>query len=222
MNNGDRGLIALILKVIVEQAKLINEEHSFIYDRSGRKRCDVCVFRTLFKFSSENKEFPVKGLSGFYGIRFFYKTLSYVRHTFSGEIAEYLLLHRHITPAKKFQVVFFCDDLEHSLCKGSLEAVLGEKEHTYAVAAGRSDLDPGFFGSNTKEVVRDLEQDADAISDFSGRVFSCSVIQHFNNMEGIADNLIVLMAVDVYNGSDSAGIVLIGYINMSVCSVRMG
>ena len=54
----------------------------------------------------------------------------------------------------------------------------------------------------------DLGQNTNAVANLSGCVLAGAVLQLLNDMKCIVQNLIILMAVDIDNGSDSAGIVL--------------
>ena len=60
-----------------------------------------------------------------------------------------------------------------------------------------------------KKLVGDLRQDPDAVSHFSGGVLACPVLQFFHNMKRVIQDLMILSAVNVYNASDAAGIMLL-------------
>ncbi len=55
----------------------------------------------------------------------------------------------------------------------------------------------------------DLRQNADAVADLSGRVLAGAVFQLLHDMKRIVQNLIVLVAVDVDDGADSAGVMFL-------------
>ena len=55
----------------------------------------------------------------------------------------------------------------------------------------------------------DLRQNADAISDGSGRVLSGTVLKLLDNGKRIVQNPVILVSVDINNGTDTAGIMIV-------------
>ena len=55
----------------------------------------------------------------------------------------------------------------------------------------------------------DLQQDADTVTDLARRILACPVLKLLDDVQRIIQYAIVRMSVNIYNGPDSAGILLI-------------
>ena len=115
-------------------------------------------------------------------------------------------MHRYLTPAEETESVLLGDDLEHTLREGPLQLVLREEKHADTVVTLVTKLDPLRECRLLKEAVADLQEDADAIADLAARVLTGAVLELFHDMQCIVQDARILVAVDVHDAADTAGI----------------
>ena len=115
-------------------------------------------------------------------------------------------MHRYLTPAEETESVLLGDDLEHALREGPLQLILREEKHTDTVVALVTQLDALHERRLLKEAVADLQEDADAVADLAARVLTGAVLELFHDMQCIVQDARILVAVDVHDAADSAGI----------------
>ena len=115
-------------------------------------------------------------------------------------------MHRHLTPAEETESVLLGDDLEHTLREGPLQLILREEKHTDTVVALVTQLDALRECHLLKEAVADLQEDADAVADLAARVLTSAVLELFHDVQCIVQDARILVAVDVHDAADSAGI----------------
>ena len=129
-----------------------------------------------------------------------------MRHAVDRHLTEDLRMHRHLTPAEETESVLLGDDLEHTLREGPLQLVLREEKHADTVVALVTELDALHECRLLEEAVADLQEDADAVADLAARVLTGAVLELFYDMQCIVQDARILMAVDVYDAADTAGI----------------
>ena len=118
-------------------------------------------------------------------------------------------MHRDVAPAQNLHAALVGDDLEHAHGKSALQSLLRQEEHSDAVVALAAQLYAGFLRRCLEKLVRDLRQDADAVTDLSGGVLAGPVLQFLHDVQRVVQNLVVLPSVNIYNASDAAGIVFL-------------
>ncbi len=209
VHDGNGRLVIPILQIVIEFAQLHNKEHALVYNGAGGKGADIGILRTLLKLSSHHIEHAVKGNALLHEFRLLDKTLHDAGHGILCQVAQNFRMHRHRSPSQKPKSLLADDDLQHTHRKGSLERILREKEHADAVFPLLADLDAGSQCRLFEKFMADLGQNTHAVTHLAGGILPGPVLQLLNNMQGIVQNLIVLVAVDVHNGADSAGIVLL-------------
>ena len=115
-------------------------------------------------------------------------------------------MHRYLTPAEETESVLLGDDLEHALREGPLQLILREEKHADTVVALVTQLDALRECRLLKEAVADLQEDADAVADLTARVLTGAVLELFHDVQCIVQDARILVAVDVHDAADTAGI----------------
>ena len=115
---------------------------------------------------------------------------------------------RYCTPSKKFQALFFHDDLEHLLCLVTFQFILWEEELGDTILSLLSDRDPQFVTFFFEEFVGDLQQDTYTVSGLSLCIFSCTMLQIFYDFQSIFYCGVAFDAFTVDDRSDTTVIML--------------
>ena len=111
----DGALAIAALQVGIKAAKLIDQKHSFIYDRPARKRDDVGIHVALLEHAPRDVQPPIELEALFEILRPRDEALHNIRHAVARLVAENIRLGRHAPPSQKRQSFFFRNDLEHLL-----------------------------------------------------------------------------------------------------------
>ena len=129
-----------------------------------------------------------------------------MRHAVDRHLAEDLRMHRHLPPAEETESVLLGDDLKHALREGPLQLVLRKEKHADTVVALVTQLDALHERRLLKEAVADLQENADAVADLAARVLTSAVLELFYDVQCIIQDARILVAVDVHDAADTAGI----------------
>ena len=107
------------------------------------------------------------------------------------------------SPAKELKAIFFCNDLKHTHSESSLKIILWKKEHTNAIISCMSHVNPKLFGFFFEKGMRNLCKNTYAVTDFATGILTGSVLKLFNYGKSIIQNLIVSMAINIYDSTDT-------------------
>ena len=131
------------------------------------------------------------------------------RHAVACGLAEDIGVNRDVSPAEELQALLLGDDLHHAHGERALQVVLRQEEHADAVVPLVSEGDAALCGSLLEEAVADLRQNADAVADLAGGILAGAVLELLHDVQCIIEDLIILVSVDVDDGTDAAGIVFL-------------
>ena len=109
-------LIILILQIGEELTQLLYKEHSFIYDRSARKRSNVAVIVGLLEYTACHIQLAVKIKSLLHIFRSFDERLHDAWHTSSGLVGKLVRMNRYLSPSEEFHSFLLDNYLKHLLC----------------------------------------------------------------------------------------------------------
>ena len=109
-------LIILILQIGEELTQLLYKEHSFIYDRSARKRSNVAVIVGLLEYTARHIQLAVKIKSLLHIFRSFDERLHDAWHTSSGLVGKLVRMNRYLSPSEEFHSFLLDNYLKHLLC----------------------------------------------------------------------------------------------------------
>src|ERR1700739_2552994 len=85
----------------------------------------------------------------------------------------------------------------------------GEKRHSDCVGSGGRQNEAKLFALAGKELVRNLDQDAGAVSGFWIGAAGSAMRQILQNLDSLANDLVAFMAADAGDKPDSACVVLV-------------
>ncbi len=87
---------------------------------------------------------------------------------------------------------------------------LRQEDHADAVVAGARQLHSLFFHFAAQESVGNLDQDAGTVTHQRIGADRAPVIQVFQDLQTLLDNVVTLLPLDVRNEADAAGVVFVG------------
>ncbi len=219
MHQRQRRHAARVLQVLVVDADLVGQQQALVDDGAGRHR--------------RHEEFlavhQLQGLDGVAGRLADHVQLALervgdhdVRTAADEDLANQRLLgahqrrhghgfvQRHIAPAEH-DLAFDAHGALDLLLAGDARSVfLRQEHHADAVLALRRQLDALLGHFLAVELVRDLDQDAGAVAHELVGAHGAPVIQVLQDQQALFDNRVALVALDVGDEADAAGIVFIG------------
>ena len=133
MHHGNGAFIAVLLKIRIEFAQLVDQEHTLVYHGSGGERAHIGGIAALLKNTPDDIQFPVKIQAPCRIGRTLHKALINNRHGLSCPGAQYLRIYRHLTPAQEVYALLAAHDFKQLLGLAAQKAVLRDKEHTNAI-----------------------------------------------------------------------------------------
>ena len=138
------------------------------------------------------------------------------RHTLSSFCAEDIWIDSYLSPTKNLEAALTSYCLEHIFSLFSLKAVLWEEEHTNTIASALSILSSCRLRKNnsllihnlSKEFVRNLSEDSDAITGLALCILTCSMLQILYYTKSVSNELMGRLAVHLNYSSDTTVIML--------------
>ena len=128
------------------------------------------------------------------------------RHRARPELA---IVGRNIAPAED-ELAFVDDDLlEHRLDLLAHGRIARQEHQPGAIAALRRQVDPEPIGLLPEEAVRHLHQDAGAVAGVDLASARAAMQQVDEQLQRLADDAVGLLALDVNDEADAAGVVLV-------------
>ena len=128
------------------------------------------------------------------------------RHRARTELA---VVGRDVTPSEH-ELAFVDDDLlEHRLDLLAHRRIARQEHQAGAVAALGRQVDPEPIGLFSEEPVGHLHQDARAVAGIHLASAGAAVQQVDEQLQGLADDAVGLLALDVNDEADAAGVVLV-------------
>ncbi len=88
--------------------------------------------------------------------------------------------------------------------------LLRQEDHAHAVLAGRRQGHALLGHVFAVELVRDLDQDTGTVAHQRVGADRAAVIQVFQDLQALQDDLMALLALDMSNHADAAGVFFIG------------
>ena len=120
------------------------------------------------------------------------------------------LVDRHVAPAQQHLALGLDRALEFLLARQARRVLLGQEDHADAVFAGRRQFDalPGHFLAVQR--VGHLDQDAGAVAHQLVGAHGAAMVQVFQDLQPLLDDGVALLALDVRDEADAAGVMLVG------------
>ncbi len=87
-----------------------------------------------------------------------------------------------------------------------------KKGHAHAIGAGAREFEAKGFALAHEEIVRNLNQDAGAITGFGIASAGAPMSEVGKNLDSFEDDVVTLVAAHAGDESDTAGIMLVGRI----------
>ena len=119
-------------------------------------------------------------------------------------------IHRHVAPAQQHLALGLDGALELLLAGQTGGVLLRQEDHADAVLARRGQIDALLGHLGTEELVRDLDQDARAVAHQRVCADRAAVVEVLEDLQTLLDDGMRLLALDVRDEADAAGIVFLG------------
>ena len=207
MDDGDGGIVILILQILKKRPQLPHQEHPFIDDGPAGEGDHIGIVVALFKYPAYNVKLPVKLQALFHSFRLFHKGLPDGRHTFPGFMPQHHGIRGHFPPSQEIQPFLLGNDFKHFLCLACKQFVRREKEHTDPVFPLPAKVDPGHGAGLPEETMGNLGQDSHAVPCFAFRIFSRAMLQMLHNLKRIRHDPVAFFPMDAGHRADPAVIV---------------
>ena len=135
------------------------------------------------------------------------KDLALKRLAQLSSVAQGRVASRHVPPAEDVLALFLDDAGEALLAYLALSGIGRQKQHAHSVLARRGQLK---VADGTKELVGQLHQHAGTIARVGLATTGTSVLEMFQDLQGLAHHLVRLVALDVYDKANPAGVAFAG------------
>ena len=126
-------------------------------------------------------------------------------------MSQYRRNGRHFTPPQEIQTFLLYDDLKHFLRLIAFQFILGEEKHAYTVFSLTTQFDFQRLYHLLKKFMGNLRQNSHAITCFSFRILTGTMLQVFHNLQSIFHCLTAFSALDIDAGTDTAVIMFKGF-----------
>ena len=123
-------------------------------------------------------------------------------------MTQYIGKSRYFSPSQEFQSFFRYNDLKHLLGLIAAQLLLREEEHTHAIFPLSAQLNAKGLCHSFKKLVGHLGQDTDTVTGLAFCIFTGSVLQVFNDFQGIFYGLVTFLTFNIHTGTDTAVIML--------------
>ena len=142
MHDRDGGLVIGATQIIVECTQLLDQKHTLINDRTGRKRANISIIGTLLIFAANYVQTAVEIQAARHMLRASQEALIDRRHRVQSHLAQDLRMRRNLTPAQELKAFLRRDHLQHPHRESALHLIGRQKDHTDAVVSGTAYRDP--------------------------------------------------------------------------------
>jgi len=143
--------------------------------------------------------------------------LAYDWFDIAGNPSDDRVIDWHVTPAEE-DLALFDDDLFEFFFTGESFALVRHKEdNAHGVFACGRELDTLFLAHGAEELVRHLNQDAGTVARLGVAAARAAMLQVFENLDPLLDDLVALRAVHVYDEPNAAGIAFLRRIVHPLC-----
>ena len=190
----------------------MRQQQAFVDDRAGRQARDVEV---LAAFDGRFTDGFFDPLADDVELAFELRVVQHVPRDkdlaheglgLPGLHADRVALDRHVTPAEQ-ACAFLLDDLAEQRFALLPRRRTGRQKHLpYAVLAGLRQFDANITGCAPQEFVRYLEQNSGAVPRTGIATLRAAVREIFEDLQTLADDVVRLLALDVDDKADAAGI----------------
>ena len=133
--------------------------------------------------------------------------------------AEIAVVDRHVAPAEQDLSLVLDGALDLVLAGEARRRLLRQEHHAHAVLAERRQGDALLGHFLAEELVRHLDQDAGAVARLGVGAHRAAVSQVLEDQQPLLDDGVALLALDVGDEADAAGIVFVGWV---VQTLRLG
>ena len=202
----------------------MHKEHAFINDSAATQGADVgfrCLCgdtpqRPVFKLSSQNIKLPVKVQSLLAICRFFNKGLPDSRHAVAGFFTKYISIYRNLAPAQKLKAFGFTAFFKAGFFRICIiwlpfeslrdPVISRKKEHPDSILAFAK-FSNQLCRCLLKKVMANLNKNSNSVPSLTRCIFTGTVFKLFYNAKGIINNFMRLASVNIYNRTNTTGIV---------------
>ena len=209
VHEGEPGFEAGVTQVGEELAQLLGRQHALVDDRPGRQRREVEVVDGVLRPLAHDEGAALQGHGVHARFHRGQEDLLDQRHGTARGRAQALGLCRHAAPPEHRQALLGRRLLHDGAGLQRVVGVSGQEGETDGVATGTGQREPRFLGRRRQEPVRDLDQDAGAVTRLDLGPGRAAVRQALEHGEAAVDDVVVGPAVQIGHHADTTGVVFV-------------
>jgi hypothetical protein len=215
MNYRKSGLHFRIGQIRIIREKLIGHKHSLVIDRLTRKRYNIKIIRLATEIFQNKPLYPLADKVKFsfklitFELAAIDKNLPDARLGFKRYLSKTARANRHITPTDNDHTVIYYRLFKYRFASFADIFVFGSEDHSHAVCASFWKFKSKLASLAPEKFVGNLKQYPRAVTGYVIGTRGSAMMEIQQYLFGIFDNVVGLLAIDVDNRTDPAGIMLI-------------
>ena len=221
MDQGQGRDDGLVGQVAVEGIQLVCPQQALVDDGLARQARDVEVVPVLFgqlrvhgvlDDLADDVELALEPVLVLRQLAPADEELPDQRRHLGGQFAGLREIHRHVAPAKE-HLVFFPDRLlDRPLAPAALFGLPGQEDHAGGVFTGFGKGYAAQPALSLEKGVGKLEQQPRPVARVGIASAGAAMLEVYQHADGVADDVVGLLAIEIRNDTDAARVVLIGRI----------
>ena len=198
-----------VAQIREELAQLLGGEHALVDDGARRQRREVDAVDGVLHPLAQHEGAPLERHGVDVGAGRRNEQLLNERHGALGDQAQVAGVGRDGAPTQHRQPLLGGRVRHDGTGFRRVVGVGGQEDDADGVTAGVGQREPGRLGGAGEEAVRDLHQDAGAVSGVDLGAGGATVGQALQDGEAAIDDVVVRTAVEIGHHADTAGVVLV-------------
>ena len=220
MHQRQRALEIGLVQIGIILAELVGKEHALVDHGAARHRHRIiagepavaALIDRLRDRLAQDVEPALELVFGFRSAIAADEDLHVVRFGRLHGLAERCIVGRHVAPTKQHQPLVADLVGDDALDDIAPRGLARHEQRADGVLAGRRQLKADLRGLAYEEAVRNLHQDAGAVTGARIGADRAAVFEIAQNVDRIRDDLMRLPALDIGNEADAAGVLLLAYV----------
>ena len=198
---------------------MVGDQHALIDDGAGREAGRIeevaagdfaAVANRVFSALADDVELALKGQRVVaLHLATADEDLTLKRLAQLGSVAQGRVASRHVPPAEQALPLFFDDAGEALFADLALGGIRRQKQHAHSVLTRRGQRK---VADGTKKLVGQLHQHTGTIARVGLATAGTSVLEMLQDLQGLTHQFVRLVALDVYDKADPAGVAFAGWI----------
>ena len=205
MNHRYLRCVILILKIIVECAKLRNQHHALVDDGAAGQGTNIGIGILFFKCSAQDIEPAVEFNAMLDSIGTGNKALPDAGHGSACACSQQFWMAGDAAPCDYRKTLRISQFFKDAACLTGSDFIVRQKEHADAIVAGIAEMNVMILGPPGKKPVRQLRQYADAVACGSRGVASGTVRKTLYNRKSIRHRAVRSPFAQINHRTHAAG-----------------